>query len=189
MPSGAGLRDNTRSHNIGRSGPTKVTSSMPVHTAVDTAVPIPIAPQSIPSGSAGAGRPRVASFDVSMLHEKTAGVVDAPYSAVGITETARLVDGKREVQTKSERFFRDSHGRFRHEYGLMGAPFAESTRPELVRSGAEPAHVDVWDTIRGENYTLDTRNKTFERMPLSTGNSAPIHPPLEPPPLYYLPSC
>jgi len=163
---------------------TKVTSSMPVHIALDIAVPTRIAPQSKPSGPAAADKPRVGSFDVSTLREKTAGVVDAPYSAVGTTETVRFVDGKREVQTESERFFRDSHGRFRHEYSLMSAPFAESTRPEFVLSGTEPVHVDIWDPIRGENYMLDTRNKTFERMPLSTGTSAPIRPPLEPPPLY-----
>jgi hypothetical protein len=164
-------------------GQTKVTSSMPAHTA-DVAVHISVAPLFNPSRPVAADRPGVGTFDVSMLHEKTAGVVDAPYSAVGTTETVRFVDGKREVQTESERFFRDSHGRFRREYGLMSAPFAESTGPDLVGSGAEPAHVDIWDPIRGENYTLDTRNKTFERTPFSTGTSAPIRPPLEPPPLY-----
>ena len=165
-------------------GQTKATSPMHVHITVDSAAPIRTAPQSTPIRPTAADKPRIGTFDVSVLQEKTAGVVDAPYSAVGTTETVRFVDGKREVQTESERFFRDSHGRFRHEYGLRNAPFPESTRLELVRSGAKPAHVDIWDPIRGENYTLDTHNKTFSRMPFSTGISGPIHPPLEPPPLY-----
>jgi hypothetical protein len=122
-----------------------------------------------------------------MFGEETPGVVDAPYSAVGTTETiTTFVDGNRVVRTESVRFFRDSQGRSRLERTLMSVPLPEDSRPELVRSRAEPVHVVITDPMRGENYMVDTRSKTFQRMLFPTRASAPIHPPLEPPLPYML---
>jgi len=155
-------------------GPTKGVSSIPVQTPLSDSTTVIY--QTTPIG-------RAAMFDVSTLSEKTVGVVDAPYSAVGTTETVRFVDGNRMVETEFKRFFRDSQGRFRQER-LMSTPFPEGSGQELGRLRAEPVHVEIWDPVRGESYTLDTRSKTFQRIPVPTSTSMPIHPPVEPPPLY-----
>jgi hypothetical protein len=44
----------------------------------------------------------------------------------------------------------------------------------------------ISDPIRGQTYMVNVRSKTFQRMPLPTRASAPIHPPLEPPQPYML---
>jgi hypothetical protein len=106
-------------------------------------------------------------------------VVDAPYSAVGTTETTTtFFDGNRVSQTDTVRFFRDSQGRFRSERTLNRP--AGASMPEFVQVGID-------DPIHGEDYMVDPQHKTYQQFPMpSRFACTPVHPPLDPPVPYMM---
>jgi hypothetical protein len=100
-----------------------------------------------------------------------AAVAGAPYSAVGVTDSATtFVDGNRITRRETTRFFRDSQGRTRVEH--------TSPPPRAAASPLQmPAIVLINDPLSGECYVLDTPQKIAHVLS-HPGNRGVIQPPV-----------
>jgi hypothetical protein len=82
---------------------------------------------------------------------------DAPYSAEAVTETTQtLADGNRIVTNQSSMQYRDGMGRERREQTLMKAPADLGGSPEIVL---------ISDPVANTTYSLNTRERTAQKMP------------------------
>lgn len=111
--------------------------------------------QFMPGGSVG-GRMKILGFE-----EMHAGkvVTGAPYTAVGVTETAQtLADGttiNRKIQTN---IFRDAQGRVRRETTLP-------VIGPLVASGKSNSFVMIHDPVAGTSFILHSDTKIADQLP------------------------
>ena len=92
-------------------------------------------------------------------------VKGAPYTAVAVTETTRvLADGNRIVNKSSAQLARDSAGRTRREQSIQAmGPWA---------SGKQESMVFIHDPEAQTNFVLNPGNSTAHKMP--TGMTAPV---------------
>jgi hypothetical protein len=105
------------------------------------------------------------------FHYGTAPVAGAPYSGVGVTESATtFIDGNRIARNETTRLFRDSRGRTRVE--RMISPVLSA-----LSSQAVPPIVMINDPVSGECYALHARQKVAYVIPWP-GASSVVHPPV-----------
>lgn len=100
-----------------------------------------------------------------------APVVGAPYSAIGVTDSATtFVGGNRISRRETTHFFRDRQGRTRIEH-TPPPPAAHNPLPI-------PAIVMINDPVSGECYVLDAPQKIAHVLSHPTGAGVVIHPPV-----------
>jgi hypothetical protein len=86
-------------------------------------------------------------------------VTGAPFSGVGVTETAQtLADGNHISRKTQSNIFRDSQGRVRRE-GTLQAIGA------LAASGETKSFVSINDPVAGTHYVLHPDTKTADQLP------------------------
>ncbi|HWC97153.1 MAG TPA: hypothetical protein VG456_10395 [Candidatus Sulfopaludibacter sp.] len=103
------------------------------------------------------GRGRGARFLGAEAGPSGRVVKNAPYSADMITEsTQALADGNHIRQSTESRVFRDSEGRTRTEQSLSGLG-------ALAGNTSLPRVVFINDPVAGNNYALNSTNKTATR--------------------------
>jgi hypothetical protein len=90
-------------------------------------------------------------------------VTNAPYSAVGVTETKqKLQDGNSIDRKVSSNIYRDSQGRTRRETSFPGVgPLAASGQPRSV--------VMIHDPVASTGYVLHPDTKVAEQLPSPPG--------------------
>jgi hypothetical protein len=107
----------------------------------------------------GVGLPTATLF----MEQPVASVINAPYSAVGDTESVtRFPDGNRIVQTTSVRYYRDGQGRTRIERPLPGIDSAET--------------VMINDIVSGQHYILHPQAKMAQvlKVPATQPAAQPV---------------
>ena len=109
------------------------------------------------TGAIAAGRPSV-QFLGGGMGAGIEAVTGAPFSAEEINETTQVLsDGNRIIRKTTARIYRDSEGRTRQEHPLQ-SPFTSET------PGDAPRFVTINDPVAGANYTLNSPNKTAQKM-------------------------
>ncbi len=109
------------------------------------------------TGAIAAGSPSLQFFGGGM-GAGIEGVKGAPFSAEEINETTQVLsDGNRIIRKTTGRIYRDSEGRTRQEYTLK-PPFTSET------PGDAPRFVSINDPVAGAHYTLNSQNKTAQKM-------------------------
>ncbi len=109
------------------------------------------------TGALAAGSPSVQFFGGGM-GAGIEGVKGAPFSAEEINETTQVLsDGNRIIRKTTGRIYRDSEGRTRQEHTLQ-SPFTSET------PGDAPRFVTINDPVAGAHYTLNSQNKTAQKM-------------------------
>lgn len=90
-------------------------------------------------------------------------VTGAPYSAVAVTETRRiLADGNTISRKVQVNVFRDSQGRTRRETTLTGVG-------PLSATGASRTFVRIYDPVAGTAFVLHQDTKVAEKLPMPRG--------------------
>lgn len=115
-------------------------------------------------GALGVGLPTATLF----MEQPAASVVNAPYSAVGDTESVtRFPDGNRIVQTTSVRYYRDGQGRTRIERPLPGIDTAVT--------------VMINDIVSGQYYILHPQAKMAQVLKVPNTQPVTRQPPVSAP--------
>src|SRR6516225_3395593 len=119
--------------------------------------PPPAADFALPPRFAG---PRMEILGFGEMHPGKV-VTNAPYSAVGVTETKQtLQDGNTIDRKVQSNVYRDSQGRTRRETTFTGAgPLAASGQPKSV--------VMIHDPVASTAYVLHPDSKSAEQLPAS----------------------
>jgi|KBSSwiStaDraftv2_1062776.scaffolds.fasta_scaffold01187_16 hypothetical protein len=109
-----------------------------------------------------------------------AAIAGAPYSGVGVTESATtFIDGNRIARNETTLFYRDSQGRTRVERTI-------SPLLSALNSQAMAPMVMINDPVSGHCYALHTRQKVAYVIPYVIPLAATpnvVHPPVAPPTL------
>jgi hypothetical protein len=121
--------------------------------------PPPAADFALPPGFAG---PRMEILGFGEMHPGKI-VTNAPYSAVGVTETKQtLQDGNSIDRKVSSNIYRDSQGRTRRETTFPGVgPLAGSGQPRSL--------VMIHDPVASTGYVLHPDTKVAEQLPSPAG--------------------
>jgi len=110
-------------------------------------------------GALGVGSPAATLF----MEQPVSDVVNAPYSAVGDTESVtRFADGNRIVQTTSVRYYRDGRGRTRIERPIPGVATATT--------------VMINDMVNGEHTILYPQAKMAQVIKMASIQSVNAQP-------------
>jgi len=117
--------------------------------------PPPSTDFAMPPGFAG---PRMEILGFGEMHPGKV-VTNAPYSAVGVTETKQtLPDGNSINRNVQSNIYRDSQGRTRRETTLSGVgPLATTGQPRSV--------VMIHDPVASSGYILHPDTKVAEKLP------------------------
>src|SRR5215472_17597913 len=123
--------------------------------------PPPAADFALPPRFAG---PRMEILGFGEMHPGKV-VTNAPYSAVGVTETKQtLQDGNSIDRKVSSNIYRDSQGRTRRETTFPGVgPLTASGQPRSV--------VMIHDPVASTGYVLHPDTKVAEQLPSPPGGS------------------
>ena len=115
----------------------------------------------MPTGFAG---PRMEILGFGEMHPGKI-VTNAPYSAVGVTETKQtLQDGNSIDRKVSSNIYRDSQGRTRRETTFSGVgPLTASGQPRSVAM--------IHDPVASTGYVLHPDTKVAEQLPSPPGGS------------------
>ena len=111
-------------------------------------------------GVSQSGMPDTMTFVANQFHFDAKPIVNAPYSAESVTESAQvLTDGNRISRKTTAAVYRDGQGRTRREESL----------PAM---GSEPSKKMIFinDPVAKVSYILDPDKKTARKIPIGNGN-------------------